>query len=507
MSVTPNLVSLPGGDGARREPPHSLDAEKFLLSACLLDGSQTLVAALQAGVTVTTFYASRHALIWQTMVELFRRPVPLALDTLMEEMRTRKTLEAVGGMTYLLEVTSAIPTTAQVPYFIQTIQTMAALRIAIRVGKETVEDAQNYHGQPLDEFFAKHLGDLSTAVRQARRGGGPPKLSDEIAAVKEDVTAAVEGRLDKSGWIYTGLPTFDERCLPMGSQKEDHLIVDAAGSGIGKSAFMRQVASHALERGQRVRIYTRETSTAGCIEQMASTRAAADLKHRETWPKDLLQRFIAECDKLDELADKRWWCVQHSAATPLQNIEDLENDARYFAAVQGAPHLWVVDYLQLFGAERRFHVREQEVAYIADRLQSLCRELGGVWLVGCQMNEKGLADMRTVRKNGDGKLQHRLPGPGDLRESQKIFHNSDRTIAHYLPPEDMRGQDQTSPNVNKPEVWLCQIKRRKGGNGVIKCWFEKRFTRFDEVSGNSSVNLTPVAPGMNKQQFKGGDAQ
>lgn len=491
-----------------RSPPHSLEAEEHVIACCLLDGSDTIARALQAGLSLKAFYSPANSLLWELIVELFRSSPPVTLEMLAEELKTRRQMEAVGGWPYLMQITAKIPTTAHAGYFIDRLLTVSALRLAVRVGTETVEAAYGYTGGALDEFFAPQLGALSAAVRHARRGGGLVRLAEQIDAVLKETTAAVQGRLDKTGWIYTGLPTFDERCLPLGSQSEDQLVVDAAGSGLGKSAFMRQVAGVALERGQRVRIYSRETSTAGCIEQLASTRAAADLKHRERWTKDTLKGFADQCEKLRAFADKKLWCVENTGATPLLTIEELEDDARYFAATQGAPHLWIVDYLQLFGAKKRFHAREQEVAYVSHKLQGLCRELGGVWVVGCQMNEKGLAEMRHVnRERGsdgkEGKVRHRLPGPGDLRESQAIFHDADRVIAHYLPPVDSRDQDQTAPNIEKPEVWLCQIKRRKGGTGVVKCWFEKRYTRFVELPSFSHGSATGVGTGMTKQQFKG----
>lgn len=498
----------PREDAPDRSPPHSLEAEEHVIAACLLEGSDVIPRALQAGVTPKAFYSPANALIWSVIVDLFRTAPPVMLETVFEALRTRRQLEAAGGAAHLMEICSKVPTTAHAGYFIDALLTKSALRLAVTIGTETVESAYAYTGGKLDEYFAGQMSKLSAAIRHARRGGGVARLADQIAAVVAETTAAVEGKLDKTGWIYTGLPTFDERCLPMGCQSEDYLVVDAAGSGLGKSAFMRQVGGQALERGQRVRIYSRETSTAGCIEQLASTRAAADLKHRERWPRDILQKFADECARLREVADKRLWCVENTGATPLLTVEDLENDARYFTATQGAPHLWIVDYLQLFGAQKRFHAREQEVAYVSHKLQGLCRELGGVWIVGCQMNEKGLAEMRTVRRErdsngGEGKVIHRLPGPGDLRESQAIFHDADRVIAHYLPPVDSRDQDQTGPNIDQPEVWLCQIKRRKGGTGVVKTWFEKRYTRFRELPGSTHAAATGAGTGMTKQQFKG----
>lgn len=488
-----------------RDLPASVEAEQYVLGACIFGGGETLVRALQAGVSRKAFFDQSYQLIWEMLVEIFRAGKPVSIETLFEELTTRRQIDAAGGLPRLVEITGKIVTTSEMGYFIEILLQKSALRLAVRIGTETVENAFDYSGGPLDEVFAAQLSALSSAIRHARKGGGVARLAEVIDNVVAETTAVVEGKVDKSGWIYTGLPTFDARCKPMGSQRSDHLVVDAGGSGLGKSAFMRQVASNTLKNEkQRVRFYTREDGIEGTIELMAATRARLDLNKRESWPRDMLKKFAEECDVLRALADKRLWCVENTAATPMLTIEELESDARYFAATQGAPHLWVVDYLQIFGAKKRFNSREQEVAYVSHRLQGLCRELGGVWLVGCQMNESGLAEMRTLKRDQNDKVIHRLPRAGDLRESQAIYHDADRVIAHYLPPVDSRDQDQTGPNIDQPEVWLCQIKRRKGATGVVKCWFEKRFTQFAELPSFTHGAATQQGGGgMTKAQFKG----
>jgi replicative DNA helicase len=501
-----NQFQVLSRESAQSGPPRSSEVEEQVLAACLVDGCETIGRALQAGVTVKAFFDPKNARIWETMVDLFRAKPPVTVDVLAAELTTRKLFEECGGFPYLMQVTGKVPTTAHAGFFIDKLLELSALRLAERIALSLREKVHTYAGGRLDEFFAKELSALSAAIRHSRRGVGLT-MAEQIDAVVAEATAAQAGTLDSSGWVSTGLPAFDERCRPFGCQRSDHFIVDAAGSGIGKSAFMRQVAGHALERGQRVRFYTREDGIEGCIELMAASRAGVDLDQRAGWTKDMLVKFTTECHRLRELAGKRLWCVENTTATPMLTIEQLEEDARYFAATQGAPHLWVVDYLQIFGTKKRCTSREQEMAHVSHQMQGLCRELGGVWLVGCQMNEAGLAEMRTLRRDDEGKVIHRLPSRGDLRESQAIYHDADRVIAHYLPPVDSRDSDQTGPNILQPEVWLCQIKRRKGRTGVVKCWFEKRFTRFVEVQGGSHGTAAEAAPGggggFTKKQFKG----
>src|SRR5690606_10830600 len=153
----------------------------------------------------------------------------------------------------------------------------------------------------------------------------------------------------------------------------------------------------------------------------------------------------------------------------------------------GVPDLVLIDYLQLFGTETRATNREQVVAIVSHTLQALQREFGFTMLVAAQLNSSGIDKMREARRDESGKLIHPLPNEGDLRESRAMYHDADRVIFLYKPPFDCRDVDQRSPGVIKPEVWLYQEKRRSGGVTYVRCWFEKRYTRFVEVERGEAI--------------------
>lgn len=482
-------------------PPWSEKCEQCLISSVLADQTGGAVSiAQQCGVRPAAFYLAANNLIWEVLEDLATRRIPLSLETLTVELQARGKLDNVS-LPQLLQSTGEIGTSLDTRHFAAELVLLWQRRHALTLAAELREQAMEFEDR---EKFVEFCGGLGRKLVGLGHKPDLRTLAQRIDLVKADVEARSTGTDDRTGWIMTGLPTFDARLRPLNSAREDQIIVVAGGSGDGKSALMRQLGNAALEQRMRTVFFTRETTVDGCIEQMAATAAGFDLMHPDRMLPEVKAKFMTHCDRMrDEWADKLLFCYEHSPNQPLITIEDLMARARHHCWTHGVPHLVVVDYLQLFESKRKSPSREQDVARVSHELQALARELGCATLIGCQMNEKGLAEMRAVRReNGDGKVIHRIPNAGDLRESQAIYHDADRVIAIYRPPVDSRDQDQTGPNIDKPEQWLCQIKRRKGGTGIVKCRFEKPFTRFTELPSASQASAVGSGGGQTKAQWR-----
>lgn len=489
MSRGSRFQVLDGGYEAAtgRTMPMSEEAEQHVLACCLIDGRESIERALLEGINELSFYTPANREIWGVIVELYRKGVKVDIEILASELQLKGVLDRIGGGPKLVQITAKIPTTAHLGYFAHRCRELAACRWLILEATKIVEQTYAYAGTTddtpngLEDVMRGHVSTFMRGLAHVvKRQRMPKSLAQEIEDVAQDFVARAEGRVDKSGWIYTGWGAFDQNLLPLGCQREDNLVMLGGWSGFGKSAKAGQIVGATVDRGQRARVYSMEVSTAGFIELMVARKIGVDLRRPEQIPADLQRAFVAECRRLQaDVADKRLWCVQQGPTTPLRTIEDLEADARLFAKMQGVPHLWVIDYAQLLETQKRTNNREQANAVISTTLQGLARELGGVWLVCLQLNEANRRESLTVHRDKDDALIHRFPDRGDIRESQRYYHDADRVLFIYRPPENCRGDDQSASNSDVLEQWIVQDKRRRGGGGkFVKGWFERRFTRF-----------------------------
>ena len=222
VPVRPAAESKPITRPARNAPrdmPASEEAEQHVLACCLLDNGETLKRARDSGITADSFFWPRHQIIFATLLGLAQAGQPVMLETLYAELTTKRLLEQVGGMPALMQMTSAIPTTAHAGYFIEKVREKSALRAAIKAATQTAEEAYQFTGG-LEEFLQ-----VSEARLAAIRGVTTPTLKPRSLF---DFRIAIDG--DPS--ILLG-----DRYLNRG----DGAVV-VSSSGMGKSAIAIQMA-------------------------------------------------------------------------------------------------------------------------------------------------------------------------------------------------------------------------------------------------------------------------
>jgi hypothetical protein len=135
-----------------RSLPHSLEAEEQLLSCCLLDGSDTIARCQEAHLSAAAFFNPQNRLLYEQILSVHKRSMPVDLAVVAEELKSAGQLEAVGGINHLVKVSSLIGTTAQASYFIEKIRSQHVLRDLIRISAATVEQAYGVNGN-LQEFI------------------------------------------------------------------------------------------------------------------------------------------------------------------------------------------------------------------------------------------------------------------------------------------------------------------------------------------------------------------
>src|SRR5262244_2682985 len=98
----------------RRVPPHNLDAEASVLGGVLLRNE-----ALNAIDTLAAehFYDPKHREVFAAMKALEAKSRPIDPITLEEELGRSGKLAAIGGLAFLADLVSAVPTADNVSHY------------------------------------------------------------------------------------------------------------------------------------------------------------------------------------------------------------------------------------------------------------------------------------------------------------------------------------------------------------------------------------------------------
>ena len=435
-----------------RVPPHSVEAEEQLLSACLLDGGDVISRCLEAKVLPDCFYIPANRLIYDKLLELYSAGNPVEITILAEELKTNDLLDEVGGYRYLTRISGRIPTTAGASFFISKVKELALLRSLILRGSRIVDKAYNYTGD-LSEF-ASEVEDALRVYGSLDKGKSLSSACDDTLALIERIKAGE--KTQGLGWPFKGI---DER---MDVAENGELIVVAARPGRGKSSFARQVAwDWSLKHGD-VAYFSREMPV-GQLPQLFA-QSISGMSWREARRGHMHPHDLAIfCEGVREVKKNARLHVFDKDSTITQVISRI----RSLRAKLDLKAVFI-DYLQAYDMKQeKGETRDLAIGRFTRCLKDIALDLNIPVILLAQLS-------RAVEK------EEREPRASDLRESGNIEQDADRIVfTHWLPvTPDGIAQDFTDYTVQNVHAAFIQVKNRNGSSGKLDVRFHRPTTTF-----------------------------
>src|SRR5262249_48343797 len=121
-------------------PPHSLEAERAVLGALLLDPS-AINDVVGLPLAPDDFYRDHHARVYRAILALYERGERADLITLVEELSKRGELDTVGGQTELTRLFDYAVTTANLDHHARIVVDKALLRKLILAAQQIAREA------------------------------------------------------------------------------------------------------------------------------------------------------------------------------------------------------------------------------------------------------------------------------------------------------------------------------------------------------------------------------
>jgi len=429
-----------------RTPPHSMDAEMAVLGGVLL---VPRVLEETADLRVDDFFLPAHREIFEAMLALNKRNAPIDVITLADELKTRGVLPKLdGGETYLLKLANIVPTAENIRHYVKLVATKAMQRKVIVACAEISSAAYGDWYEPED---------LLSGARQKFAGIELPDTAGpvRIGTLLDSTLASMEERAKSPGeyFIQTGLIGFDET---IGNLRGGNLIVIATRPGMGKSAWVLDIALHNASIAVPVLIFSFEMDEVELIERSLSKKASVNGR------KIVSGRLNVEEWGRVEQASQRLHPIPLYLSVKPMNAARICSEARRWRSQQNTKRAIIaIDYLGLVkSAENDERNRAQEVSGMTRQFKLLAKELNDPVFLLSQLNREGV-------KAG------RRPKLSDLRDSGAIEQDADTVIFPWW--------EGTPPLRGRHPATLIVDKNRGGGCGDVQVDWEAEFVRFSDV--------------------------
>ncbi len=335
-------------------------------------------------------------------------------------------------------------TPANGPAYAAKVKAASVARHARAIAAELAENADR--GQDAIDFAVKALTDLSK-VRSGR---------DRDQHVKEalrDFIGRVEYFAEKDGLpgIPSGINSLDR---VMGGFHDSNLIVVAARTSVGKTAFLCNIALAVQEPVGIISAEQPAEQIAGRMIAIHGRVHAARLRNGrlldEEWPRvtSAVQNLTNLGMRLDD--------------TPAPSIAHVARRARSWKHRFGICALYV-DYLQrLTGTDRRAS-RYEQVSEVALGLKEIAREL-----------EIPVIALAQVGRQAEHREDKR-PMLSDLRESGSIEMEADAVLTLYRP--EMHSDSARDQGIVEIQV----LKNRHGQTGFVRARWQPEYMLFSDL--------------------------
>ena len=424
-----------------RIPPHSVEAEQSVLGSILLD--KEAMISVSETLVPEDFYKEAHRVIYECMLKLYNNQSEIDLITLADELRDQGYLDDIGGIAYITSLSTIVPTTSNIKYYINIVKEKSISRQLISAANDIINLGYDSSTKVEDvlENAEKKIFDIS----QERTTNDFQPINQVLTETLSMLEKLYEEKSDVTG-LTTGFRDLNKKIN--GLQRSDLLLI-AARPAMGKTAFALNLVQNAALKGDAsVAVFSLEMSKEQLVQRMVAAQSSVELKKIKTgtlaandWPRITDGMAVLSGAKI------------HIDDTPGIKISELRSKCRKLKIEKGLD-LVLIDYLQLMEGEGHNESRQQEIAKISRSLKILAKEL-----------DCPVVALSQLSRAPEQRADHR-PMLSDLRESGSIEQDAD--IVMFLYRDEYYNPDTERKNIGEVIV----AKNRHGETGTVELvWF------------------------------------
>ena len=298
-------------------PPHDDELERLTLGSLLFD-AEAVDIAKQNHLKETDFYSRAHQRIYRAISDLEAKSLRPDIQTVIQELKHSGKLDEAGGTAYVSSLTSIIPSSANIEYYVESVLSHSLRRSLLRVASEigvAAYDESRHTPEILDEVEQSVY-----MLRDERQAFSYSLIRDVLLPTFNKIEDVYKTKQPLTG-LSTGFDTLDE--MTTGFQPSDFIVIGARPS-VGKTAIALNMASHiAFKEKKPVAFFSLEMPEIALAMRLISSEAQVDSnKMRSGFL--TLDDFKRIRDSLGRLCDIPLYFVN----IPNMKYQDLRYQAR-----------------------------------------------------------------------------------------------------------------------------------------------------------------------------------
>ena len=432
----------------KRILPHSIEAERSVIGAMLMD-KDAIITAMEM-IRGDDFYDRRYGVMFETMVELYSEGKPVDLVTFQDRLREKDVPPEISSLEMIGELVAGVPTSANARQYAGIVREKAVLRRLIKVNEEIANAC--YSGkEPLEAILEDTEKKIFDLLKDKGAGDFTP-----IREIALNTLEKIE-KASQNKSAITGIPTgFTDLDYKLSGLQPSDLILVAARPSMGKTAFVLNIAQYvALRKNYTTAIFSLEMSKEQLMNRLFSMESRVDSQALRTG-----NLSDSDWDKLVESVGIIGNSRMIIDDTPGITVSEMRSKCRKFKLEYGLD-LVIIDYLQLMsGGRRNSDNRQQEISDISRSLKALAREIGAPVIALSQLS-------RAVESRTD-----KRPMLSDLRESGAIEQDAD--VVMFIYRDDYYNPDTEDKNIAE----IIIAKQRNGPTGTVELVWLPDYTKF-----------------------------
>ena len=441
--------------------PQALEFEEAVLGALMIDSDA--MGRLGGILKPESFYDKRNQLLFDAIQQMDLSDRPIDILTVTEFLRSKGTLEDVGGPVYIAQLTSRVVSSVNIEYHANIIAQKKLARDLIKFTSKTQVQAFD-ETQDVEELMQQAESELFEISRHNMKQDFT-QINPVIKQAYAQIQTASKNTSGISG-LSTGYHRLDK--VLSGWQPTD-LIILAARPAMGKTAFaLSLIRNMAVDQGIPVGMFSLEMGNVQLVQrlicnvcQIAGDKIRSGQLERYEWGQ--LDSKIVALENAPLYIDD----------TPQLSVFELRSKARRMVREHGVKMIFI-DYLQLMTANTGKGNRQEEISTISRALKGLAKELNIPVMALSQLN-----------RNVEGRegIEGKRPQLSDLRESGAIEQDADIVMFVNRPEYFHIYKDGDFDWRGKAEIIIA--KHRNGGLDNVPLIFRKEYARFMNLDDES----------------------